>query len=231
MTPASIDDRKTEFEHYMAGLLEGDVRVLSAVIEKLIEQNLAFYEIYVEFVKRGMYEVGVLWERDQIPVAVEHLAATATQVVLSELYLKQKRSQKNSREAIVACVPGELHDVGTMIVANLFEAKGWKAVLLGANTPALDMLKMIAQRTIKPDFLALSITLPANRPGLESTLELISSRTPDLTVLVGGQALNGSDDSRRYRDSLLPRYPAISSPNTLDEFQSYLIGCRKVQPL
>ena len=86
---------ETDFKKYLTGLLEGDVRVIKAVIDDLLKEDMPLNSIYRDFIQRSMYKVGVLWERNQIPVSIEHLAATATQVVVSDLYLKLQSAKEN----------------------------------------------------------------------------------------------------------------------------------------
>lgn len=218
-SPSRLD---AAFKHYMTALLEGDARSLSALVEDLLEKKTSLNSIYCDFIQRGMYEVGVLWECNKIPVSVEHLAASATQIVLSEIYLKLQSKREHSPEIIIACVHNEMHDVGTMIVANLSELAGWKSVLLGANTPTRDMLAFIEHRKHMPDLLALSITLPANRMTLEQDLEAIGTRFPALKIVIGGQALGGNTEAVQFREGLLAQYPSVSYMHTLDELEHYL---------
>jgi len=215
-------DRETDFKKYMAGLLEGDLRVIKAVIDDLLKAGTPLKSIYRDFIQRGMYKVGVLWERNQIPVSIEHLAATATQVVLSELYLKLRSPSENSPEVIIACVSNEQHDLGAMVVANVFSVAGWKSDLLGANTPTRDLLRYIDQRKRIPEQLALSITLPANRVVLEGDLAAITTKFPQLNILIGGQALDGHEDAIRFVEELLAKYPTVHHVQTLDELENYL---------
>ena len=214
---------ETDFKKYLTGLLEGDVRVIKAVIDDLLKEDMPLNSIYRDFIQRSMYKVGVLWERNQIPVSIEHLAATATQVVVSDLYLKLQSAKENCPEVIIACVPNEQHDIGTMIVANVCSVAGWKTDLLGANTPTRDLLTYIDQRKRMPDLLALSITLPANRVLLEGDLATITAKFPHLNILVGGQALEGNENAILFVEELLAKYPVVHHVQTLDELEHYLI--------
>ncbi len=214
--------RDTVFKKYMVGLLEGDVRVIKAVIDDLLKEGAPLNSIYRDFIQLGMYKIGVLWERHQIPVAIEHLAATATQIVLSELYLRLRCAGEDSPEVIIACVPNEQHDIGTMIVANVCGVAGWKSDLLGANTPTRDLLTYIDQRKQMPKLLALSVTLPANRVVLEGDLAAITARFPQLRILIGGQALAGHEEAIGFVEGLLAKYPTVHYVKTLDELEHYL---------
>lgn len=209
-----------DFRRYMNALLEGDARVGHELVADLLAARVSLATIYGDYIQRAMYEVGELWERNQISVSVEHLAASTTQLIVSELFFKLKCSPENGRQVVIACVPHELHDVGTLIVANVFQHAGWRIQLLGANTPAEDMVNFIAAR--KPDMLALSCTLPANRRGMEQALARTVAAFPQLEILIGGQALGGSDEATRYRVGLMADYPAVRYMETLEALEHHL---------
>ncbi len=214
------DNNDAEFRRYLNALLEGDTRVGQELVDGMLASKVSLATIYCDYIQRGMYEVGELWERNQISVSIEHLAASTTQLIVSELFFKLKCSPDNGKQVIIACVPYEMHDVGTLIVANVFQLAGWKIQLLGANTPAEDMVDFIATR--KPELLALSCTLPANRHGLEYALARTVAAFPKLEILIGGQALGGSDEAGQYRSKLMASYPTVRYMETLEELERYL---------
>ena len=209
-----------DFRRYLNALLEGDARVGHELVDGLLASKVSLATIYCDYIQRGMYEVGDLWERNQISVSIEHLAASTTQLIVSDLFFKLKCSPHNGKQVIIACVPHEMHDVGTLIVANVFQQAGWKIQLLGANTPAEDMVDFIAKR--KPDMLALSCTLPANRKGMEQALARTVAAFPQLEILIGGQALGGSDEATRYRARLMAGYPTVRYLETLEALEFHL---------
>jgi MerR family transcriptional regulator, light-induced transcriptional regulator len=217
-------DKAYLYKKYMSALLEGDVRGMRQVVDDLLQKQISMHEVYRDFIQRGMYEVGKLWEQNRIPVSVEHLAATAVEVVLAEIYVKHQSRDQQGPEVMIACVSNELHDVGTMIIANLCESTGWRTILLGANTPTRDMIKFIEQRSHFPDLLALSITLPSNRPSLEDALAAITEKFPTLRILVGGQALDGQGEATHFREALLARFPSVNYLPTLEDFEQFLVN-------
>lgn len=204
------------YRTYMAALLEGDIRGLRAVIDSLLARDVPWPRICHDFLQRGLYDVGRMWECNQIPVAVEHLAASATHVVLSDRFMRHQRRNLHASEVIVACVPNEFHDIGTLVVANACEEAGCKAVLLGSNTPTRELLKFIRQRHRFPDLLALSITLPANRIALHEGLATITAEFPGLPIIVGGQALDGHAEAATFREALQARFPTVRHVPTLE---------------
>ena len=210
----------TPFQQYLEALLEGDVRGMERQVTVLLDAGTPLVTILRDYVRAGMYEVGRLWACGEASVAVEHLAASATSLLLSQFRFHPEHAPASGRRAIIACVPDERHDIGALMVANLCDIAGWKVMLLGADTPAADLLSLVAQH--EPDMLGLSATLPASRPQLEATVDRAGARFPMLEILVGGQALDDASDEPRYRKDLLARFPRLRYLHTLEELQTYL---------
>lgn len=213
---------------YMAALLEGDVRGLGSVIQGLADRGVPWAQIVQEYIQRGLYDIGRMWERNQIPVSVEHLAASATSVILASRYIGYE-PETSAPEVVIACVPGELHEIGTMIVANACEAAGWKAVLLASDTPTHDLIAFIRKRKRVPDVVALSVTLPANRRALQDELVALTTAFPALPIIFGGQALNGHSEAIAFREHLLLRFPTVQYIQTLDALERFLTQAAEME--
>ena len=87
---------------------------------------------------------------------------------------------------MLACAPGERHELGLLALAVLLQADGWLAVYLGADTP-LDAAVATALRT-NADLLCLSAR---RRHGARRQLEaeLAEFELPDKLIVVTGGAV------------------------------------------
>jgi methanogenic corrinoid protein MtbC1 len=87
--------------------------------------------------------------------------------------------------AVLACAPGERHELGLLALAVLLQADGWLSVYLGADAP-LEASLALAQRT-GARVLCLSASTPDLLADLQSRLR--EAQLPETTrVLVGGAA-------------------------------------------
>jgi methanogenic corrinoid protein MtbC1 len=86
--------------------------------------------------------------------------------------------------AVLACAPGERHELGLLALAVLLQADGWLAVYLGADTP-LEAAMTTAVRT-NADLLCLSASDAAMRAELETALADVA--LPEKLVVVTGGA-------------------------------------------
>jgi methanogenic corrinoid protein MtbC1 len=128
-----------------------------------------------------MREIGKRWESGEIGVAQEHFA---TEVVRSRLLaLARNWGAGSGPLALLACPPGERHDVGLLSFGVALRARGWRVTHLGPDTPIETIAH--AAENLRPDAIVLA-TLSA-RPLEDSATELAALSRGN-RVLIGGEA-------------------------------------------
>jgi methanogenic corrinoid protein MtbC1 len=211
---------EASYRGYLELLLAGDRHRCGAIIREHLQQGVSLKAVYLDLIQRAMYEVGTLWEKNAVSIATEHLASATTEFLLTLIYAQLFAQPHKDRRAIIACVPGEYHQIGIRIVADFFELYGWHGFSLGANTPTAALLSAIRERD--PDVVGLSMSLLFNRPHLESMLEAIGSEFPQLELFLGGRAFSDEGAGRQAREELMQRYPQLVYFASLNELESYL---------
>jgi len=174
---------------YLEALLQADRRAASRMILEAVEHGTPLRDIYLHVFQPVQREVGRLWQTNRISVAQEHFCTAATQMVMSQLYPYLFTGERKERHVVVACVGGELHELGARMVADFFEMSGWDSTFLGANTPPESVLRMVAERDA--DLLALSATMTFHVSRVRDLVaELRASAASRARVLVGGYPFN-----------------------------------------
>lgn len=173
---------------YLDFLLKADRPSAWALIENAVKSGIPVKDIYLHVFQPVMYEIGKMWQINQITPAVEHYCTAATQLIMSQLYPYIFRSEKKGVSFVSACVPGELHELGTRMAADLMELEGWDTHYFGANTPAISLIKYI--KNIRPRMVGISCTIPLNLSAAKEIISLIrlDPELHDLKVIVGGNA-------------------------------------------
>jgi methanogenic corrinoid protein MtbC1 len=173
-------------------LISGNYSKCSEFVHDNLKVN-TIPELYENIIKKALYEIGELWETNKISVATEHLASSIVEAILNELYGQIISAERNTKKVIGACVENEFHQIGIKMITDVFEMNGWNAYIIGANTPTKELISFTNR--VKPDILAISLSLYFNLPILENMLQKFRNEFPDLTILVGGQAfLRGGHD-------------------------------------
>ncbi len=202
---------ETTYEQYLSALLAGNRAECARIVQELVSAGTQLKHLYTDLFRRSQYRVGELWESQRISVAVEHLATAITERMLSLVHPLVLSGPARDRTIIIACVADEYHQLGGRMIADFCELRGWRAPFLGANTPLVDLLQLIEGR--RPNLLGLSLSIYFNLPSLLKALDAVSSRYPDLPILVGGQAF------RWGAKAALQPYPNATYIDSLDELE------------
>ena len=129
-------------EVFLQALLAGDRHAARTIASEAFSTTNSLSDIYVEVFQESLYEIGRLWESNQISVVQEHVATAITQYVMGNLYPCAKPAQPFQGKGIITGVEGELHQVGSHMVADMLEMQGWDIRFLGVNIPHQSILKM-----------------------------------------------------------------------------------------
>lgn len=199
---------------FLAALLKGDHQQCELLSQQMQDAGLPFDQIYEQIFRPALYEVGRLWETNQISVATEHLATAITESLLNQILPTILPSSYSGKKIIVATVEGEQHKIGGQMVCDLFENHGWQSIFLGTDTATQDLISLIRQA--QPDCIGLSMSVFFNFDKLQDMLGQIRQEFSELLILVGGQGfLHGGD-------SLLQQHSNIQIFTDLDSLKAAL---------
>jgi methanogenic corrinoid protein MtbC1 len=180
---------------YLNSLLAGDKPKAIRLIINAVEGGETIKNIYLGVFQPVQREVGRLWHLNKVSVAQEHFVSAATQLIISQLYLRIFSTEKTGRRLVAACVSRELHEIGIRMVADFFEMSGWDTYYLGANLPSSSVVGAVKE--YQADMLALSCTIPVHQGELGRMIARLRSAKPgrELKIIVGGYALNTRRDA------------------------------------
>jgi DNA-binding transcriptional MerR regulator len=127
-----------------ATTLEDAAGNLTASLDRLDEQaaNTALDRLFaaytVETVLRDvvlpyLHRLGERWEAGEVSVAQEHFASNLIRGRL--LGLAHGWGQGQGPVAILACVPGERHELGLLVFGVALRRRGWRITYLGTDSP------------------------------------------------------------------------------------------------
>ncbi|CAN5732412.1 B12-binding domain-containing protein [soil metagenome] len=191
---AEADQLSALARQYLDSMLCGERSVGSRLILDAVAQGARIKDIYLHVFQPSQYEIGRLWQMNQITVAQEHYATAATQLIMSQLYAHIFNTARNGRRLIATGVGGELHEIGLRMVADFFEMEGWDTYYLGSNTPAATIVQTLLAH--KADVLAISVTMTFH---IQLVADLITQvRTVDpgrqIKIITGGYPFNIDPD-------------------------------------
>jgi MerR family transcriptional regulator, light-induced transcriptional regulator len=171
----------------VAATVASDVDALG----QLVDQALAIATLEESFVRvlaPALVEVGERWASGAVSVAQEHLASSTVRAALQKLLSDQRADVHGT--AVLACAPGERHEIGLLMLAVLLRSDGWQVAYLGADTPFGDAVAL-AER-LDATALCFSAASKESARALERELAAAPPRK-SLKVMVGGRGTKKTD--------------------------------------
>ena len=115
-----------------------DEPAVHAVLDEAFAR-FALETVLRELVLPALREIGDEWERGEIEIGQEHFATNVVRERL--LALGRHWGRGGGPLALLACPPGERHDVGLISFGLVLRSHGWRILFLGADTPLATLVQ------------------------------------------------------------------------------------------
>lgn len=130
--------------------------------------------------------VGDLWREGELGVVHEHFATAIITEFLTS-YARPFAENANGPQLLVATPPGQLHELGAIIIAAAARSHGWRSTYLGASLPIEELLR--AAQELKPRAIGLSIVYPPEDETLRKDFARLRKLLPkSCTLFIGGHS-------------------------------------------
>lgn len=145
------------WKKYYQLLLENKNDEAGRAIEKLYISGTPLIEILKNVVTPTMRHLAGQWSSGKISVYDEHRISFNMRTHLIKLErLIPDKTRPLSPVAMLACAPGEYHELPMHLIYLIYKMHGWKTHVLGINISLHDLL--IALKKIKPNLVTISKT-------------------------------------------------------------------------
>jgi MerR family transcriptional regulator, light-induced transcriptional regulator len=138
-------------ERLLAAAHAYDEARIHAILDEAIA-GFALETVLRELILPALREIGDEWERGELEIAEEHFATTLIRERL--LGLSRLWNRGGGPLAILACAPGERHDIGLIAFGLVLRSHGWRILFLGADTPVATLAKAAA--ALKPQLVVVA---------------------------------------------------------------------------
>src|SRR5512133_216380 len=122
--------------------------------------------------------IGTRWESGEISVAEEHFATALLRGRM--LALGRNWGAGRGPLAVLACPPGERHDLGLIAFGLVLRERGWRIALLGSDTPIGTIADLVAR--LGPAAVVLAAVTPEPFEAVADEIRNLARGTP---VLIG----------------------------------------------
>jgi MerR family transcriptional regulator, light-induced transcriptional regulator len=175
------ESRPSELRNELADALEGfDEPRAQAVLDRLLA-TATVDTFLTEIVLPYLQELGDRWERGDVSVAQEHFASGVLRGRL--LGLARGWGLGMGPIAVLACPPGEQHDIGLISFGLALRAHGWRIVYLGPDCPLENAAEACRQLDAR-----LVVLSAVSGDRLMSHLPALEELARTCTLAIGGAA-------------------------------------------
>jgi DNA-binding transcriptional MerR regulator len=142
-------------------------------------------------------DLGDRWERGEASVAQEHFASAVLRGRL--LGLARGWGSSGTRRVLLACVPGDAHDLGLICFGLALRAAGWRVTFLGPDMP----LPTIAETAggLAAELVVLSASDAAQAQAARGELAALAQVAPLALAGAGVDAALAADVGARHLDA------------------------------
>ncbi len=161
-----------------------------------LDRGIDLAAISLEMLGPALEQVGDAWFRGELNIAREHLATSITLQQIAYIRDVGRRKDDIGATVIVTAVEGELHSVGTRMIANLFHMEGWDVAHLGQNTPTDDLVELVKETNA--DLVILSLSHPDRVRIASGAAAMLKALDNAPAVFLGGKGLPPPEE----RDSI-----------------------------
>jgi DNA-binding transcriptional MerR regulator len=144
-----------------------------AALDRLLT-GLALETVLRDAVLPYLHELGDRWQRGEASIAQEHFASALLRGRL--LGLARGWGTGTGPVGLLACLPGEQHDLGLICFGLALRGHGWRIIFLGSDTPLETISE--AARLVRPALVILSATIAEHARGAQPELRDVARHAP-----------------------------------------------------
>jgi DNA-binding transcriptional MerR regulator len=174
---------------YQDRLLRAIAAFDDGALNEVYNEVLSFYPVDIvtsRLIVPLLRELGERWFQGLGSIAEEHFFSVFLRNKLGARFHHLNRDRRGPR-LLAACLPGEQHEVGLLLFALAALDRDYRVVLLGSNTPLLELPPVVGQTAIQAIVLAGSADIAATV--IEQDLPLLCQAVA-MPVFVGGRVVD-----------------------------------------
>jgi len=198
----SEDERHNNWRRYINGMIAAIIRFDEQALERTYADALSHYpvrSVTEKLLSPVLKEIGERWASSQGSIAEEHFFGFYLRNKLGARFHHRPQNQTGPK-LLMACLPGDLHEIGLLLFALDACDHGFQTILLGANMP-LEEFPDAVKKT-GSEALVLSGTIePGGEVIMRSLPRLVE--TLKVPVFVGGNVVASNFDDLKKSGVLL----------------------------
>ncbi len=205
-----------------ATLLQQLLALNESAANHTIAQAFAIYaveDVCISLITPTLARIGELWSAGEVTVTTEHFASAVLRGRMENLFHSAPMND-DAPLILVGCAPGEMHEIGALMLALFLRRAGMRVIYLGQSVDPEHLITTV--ETVRPACIALSASM---RPQAETLIEigqrLASLRQWRPAYFIGGRAFTVEPDLvKRVQGA----YLEVDAPAAAHEIKHRLIA-------
>jgi DNA-binding transcriptional MerR regulator len=193
VAPAPASDLSAALRKSLDALDEPGAQL---ALDRLLS-DLSLTTVLRDVIVPYLAELGDRWERGTASIGQEHFASNIIRGRLAGL--ARGWGSGHGPRALLACPPGELHDMGLVIFGIVLNRNGWRVDYFGMDTPVAEVARCV--EAVRPALVVLATTTPQTLEPVRAELAAVArlaplafagaGATPEIAAAVGARLMVG----------------------------------------
>ncbi|MCS7141077.1 MAG: cobalamin-dependent protein [Candidatus Nitrosocaldus sp.] len=186
------EDNRSVIEMLSSGNVGMLMSIYKGFLERYRRKDVAMLEFYEQIIIPALNEVGQLWLRNELGIAMEHVCSNTTLGLIQMIEEFNSLTNGESRKGdVLICTPyGDLHSIPCKMVESILLGKGYRVHNIAPSTPKETVLRYMEE--VGANTVIVSVTLSSRAKAAERLVQELMSRYGDrVTVVVGGRGSEG----------------------------------------
>jgi len=186
---------------YTDDMLRGVYNFDELILDSVYNEAMSLYPIDIvtrELLLPLLEKLGQRWMHVITGIAEEHFFSSFMRNKLGARF--HHRNQQNTGPQIVAaCLPGEQHEFGLLLLSLAAHARGYRIILLGADMP-LNQLAEVVHRSNSNGIILSGSHKNENKQLTDELIDLV--RNSDVPVFIGGKVTKDLQQEIEFSGSI-----------------------------
>ncbi len=179
------ENKQNQWQRYINGMIAAIICFDEQALERIYGEALSLYPVRTvtdKLLTPLLKDLGDRWAANRGSVAEEHFFGFYLRNKLGARFHHRAQSQSGPK-LLLACLPGDLHEIGLLLFALDANDQGYQTILLGANMPLEDLPATMKKTAC--DALVLSGVVEPDESVIRDQLPRLVAKL-DVPVFLGG---------------------------------------------
>ena len=172
-------------------LQRGKAKIVKELVQQAIDEGIPVQQILDEGLLSGMGVIGEKFKNNEVFVPEVLVAARAMNMGAQLLKpLMADAGVEAAGKVCIGTVKGDLHDIGTNLVASMLEGSGFEVINIGIDVPAEKFVQAVKDQ--HADILCMSALLTTTMTYMKDVIDAVSAAgiRDQVKIMVGGAPVN-----------------------------------------